>query len=152
MNVWLWWSIYTILAIWAQEWFGGIDFFSPGLIVFLQAGRWKGAIWSACIWGIMQEGAGTLSFGSVLLFDVGLVGLFFAGKWLLEPENPVFVMVLALILVLWREMVVWGLGTLQDLSVSLTPLPLLAAQFFAYVLTWACIYPLYCRVVPHAQG
>ncbi len=151
MNVWVWWIGYSLLAIWAQEWFQGIDFFSPGLIVFLQAERWKGSLWSAIVWGIIQEGAGSLSFGSVLLFDAGLVVMFMTGKWLLEPENPVFVMVLAVFLVVWREMVVVGLASLQGLVVSWTPFPFMALQFIAYVLTWAFIYPLFSKVVVRAR-
>ncbi|WP_462324423.1 hypothetical protein [Desulfoplanes sp.] len=150
MSVWVWWAVYTVLAVWAQEFFGGMDFFSPGLIVFLQAGRFKSCLWVGLVWGILQEGAGSLSFGAVLLFDVGLVGMFFLGKWLLEPENPVFVMVLSAVLVLWQAVVTVGLATLQDLHVSWPSGSFLALQFLAYVLTWAFVYPLFTKVVPRA--
>jgi hypothetical protein len=151
VNVWTWWIGYTLLAIWAQEWFGGIDFFTPGLIVFLQTDRWKGCIWSAIIWGIMQEGTGALSFGSILLFDAGLAAMFMAGKWLLETGNLIFVMVLSAVLVIWREMVVMWLASLQDLVVFWTTFPLMALQFFAYVLTWALIYPLFSKAVSRVR-
>jgi hypothetical protein len=151
VNVWTWWIGYTLLAIWAQEWFGGIDFFTPGLIVFLQTDRWKGCIWSAIIWGIMQEGTGALSFGSILLFDAGLAAMFMAGKWLLETGNLIFVMVLSAVLVIWREMVVMWLASLQDLVVFWTTFPLMTLQFFAYVLTWALIYPLFFKAVSRVR-
>lgn len=151
MNVWTWWGGYTLLAIWAQEWFGGIDFFTPGLIVFLQTDRWKAGIWSAIVWGIMQEGTGSLSFGSILLFDAGLAAMFMAGKWLLETGNLIFVMVLSAVLVIWREMVVMWLASLQDLVVFWTTFPLMALQFFAYVLTWALIYPLFFKAVSRVR-
>ncbi len=150
MSTLIWWVGYTFLALWLQEGFQGVDFLSPGLIVFLQAEQWKGGFWSALVWGIMQEGTGALAFGSVLVFDVGLVVMFVMGKWLLEPENPLFVLVLSIFLVLWRELVVMSLASLQGLVVSWPPLPFMALQFAAYLITWALIYPLFSKVVSRA--
>jgi hypothetical protein len=151
VNVWIWWIGYTLLAVWAQEWFGGIDFFTPGLIVFLQVDRWKGCLWAAIVWGIMQEGTGSLSFGTILLFDAGLVAMFMAGKWFLETENLFFVMALSFFLVIWREMVLMWLASLQDLVVFWSSFPFMALQFLAYVLTWALIYPLFFKAVPRVR-
>ncbi len=147
MKAWMGWAIYTVVAVWAQEWCQGMDFFSPGLIVFLQTDHWKAGLWSALIWGIIQEGTGSLSFGAVLVFDAGLIGMFVMGKWLLEPENPLFVVALSMFLVLWREVVIMGLASLQDLIVSWSSLSFMALQCLVYILTWALISPLFSRMV-----
>ncbi len=152
MNVWFWWAAYTVCSIWAQECFAGIDFFSAGLIVCLQAGQWRRAVWLALFWGLLQEGTGTLAFGAILLFDVGLFCLFFAGKWLLEPENPLFVIVVSALLVVWHEVVVVGLASLQDFMLPWSPFSVHAVQFAAYVLTWAFVYPLFSKVVPRVAN
>ena len=152
MNAFIWWAGYTLVAVWAQEWFAGIDFFSPGIILCLQAGQWRKAIWLALFWGILQEGTGSLAFGAILLLDVGLFCFFFVGKWLLEPENPVFVIFLSALLVVWHELIVVNLASLQDLVVTWNPWSVHGAQFFAYVLTWAVVYPVFVKVVPRAAN
>ena len=145
---WLWWTGYTLCAVWAQEWIAGIDFFSPGVILCLQAGQWRKALWLGIAWGILQEGTGALVFGAMLLFEVGLFCFFFWSKWLLEPENPLFVLLLSVFLVAWHEVIFVGLGSLQGLVVTWNPFPVLFLQLFAYVLTWAFVYPLFIRMVP----
>ncbi|MFA7167079.1 MAG: hypothetical protein WC124_14720, partial [Desulfoplanes sp.] len=55
---------------------------------------------------------------------------------------------LSVFLVAWHEVIFVGLGSLQGLVVTWNPFPVLFLQLFAYVLTWAFVYPLFIRMVP----
>ena len=51
----IWWTDFLIIALWAQELSGGLDFLTPGVLVCLQSGQWWMALWMAGLWVPVQE-------------------------------------------------------------------------------------------------
>lgn len=148
----LWWAVYVIGGVWAQEMSGGKDFLSPGFLVCLQVRQWWQALGVAVLWIFLHEGAGNLAFGVSLLFYIGLLLLFFASRWLLEPENPLFIVCFSLCLAGWLYVVLAGAVSLQELSVRLPdPWPWIATQWGIYAVTWAFSLFVYRRVVRHGR-
>lgn len=104
----LWWIVYFVVALWAQELSGGFDFLAPGLLVCLQIGQWWSLIWMTWFVIFMQEGMGDLVFGSSLLFYAGMYLAFLFSRWLLEPRNPFFIFFFSLLLSVWHWLVLSG--------------------------------------------
>jgi hypothetical protein len=148
----VWWVAYVIGGVWAQEMSGGRDFLSPGLLVCLQVRQWWQGLGVAVLWIFLHEGGGNLAFGASLLFYVGLLILFFASQWFLEPENPLFIVCFSLCLSGWLYAVLAGAVSLQELSVRLPePWPWIATQWGVYAVTWAFSLFVYRRVVRHGR-
>lgn len=117
MPEWLWWTIYIIVCIWLQTFFPGVDFFLPGLLVCLQQKKIWWAVWLGIACLLIQEGTGSLAFGSSLLWYVGLVVAFYAGKSLLESKNLVFILGFAAAAGIWHWFVIFLITRLQNLQI-----------------------------------
>jgi hypothetical protein len=147
-----WWGMYMACAVWAQELSGGRDFLSPGVLICLQMRRWWQALGVTLLWIFVHEGAGNLAFGASLLFYVGLFALFFASQWLLEPENPLFILCFSLCLAGWLYAVLAGAISFQEVAARLPdPWPWIFFQWGSYVLTWAISLFAYRRMVRHGR-
>ena len=88
----LWWSIYTVLGIWAQRTLPGIDFFAPGIILSLQeeeSGQRTALL--GLIWILLVEGTGSLPFGYGLAWYGLLIAFYFMGRWLFEARSFLFI-------------------------------------------------------------
>jgi hypothetical protein len=109
-----WWGGFTILGIWAQFFFPGVDFYAPGLILCLQEDRPKLAVWLALAWILILEGGGSLAFGYGILWYAGLVLLYAAGRWIFHARNLLFMCILGLGLGLWHYLLTLGLAELED--------------------------------------
>lgn len=137
MPAWLWWSFYSLGAIWAQYFWAGLDFFTPGLLICLQDRRIKTALILSGVWLFLVEGTGSLAFGSQLIYLVGVFVFFGAGALRLEPENPVFVVIFSLTLALWHTAVSWSMLSLQDLQFDGGKLlAVVPGQWMATVFVW----------------
>lgn len=148
----VWWSAYLAVAIWAQELSGGLDFLSPGLLICLQSGRYWTAAWVAALWVLVQEGVGSLVFGVVVLFYAGMIALFLLSKWLLEPGNPLFILLFSLVLAVWSWAALNGAISFQELPAQMhAPWPWIAKQWAAYVVFWGVTLPLYERGNRHGR-
>ena len=133
----IWWTDYLILALWGQELSGGLDFLSPGVLVCLQSGQWWTALWMAAAWVLVQEGGGNLVFGVSIVFYAGMLVFYLISRWLLEPENPLFIIFFSLLLACWSWGVVSGAINFQELPPrSHSPLPWITKQWVAYVVFW----------------
>lgn len=147
-----WWGAYMTCAVWAQELSGGHDFLSPGVLVCLQFRRLWQALSVAVLWIFLHEGAGSLAFGTSLLFYAGLFVLFFVSQWLLEPENPLFILTFSLGLAGWLYVVLAGAISFQEIATRLPdPWPWVFRQWSSYVLTWAISLFVYRKVMPHGR-
>lgn len=147
----LWWATYVVIGVWAQEMSGGLDFLTPGLLLCLQYSRWWTAAWLIPLLVLMQEGGGNLAFGVVIVFYAGLIAFFLLARWLLEPENPLFILLFSFILAVWSWIVVRGAVSFQELPVSMRPLwPLIGKQWLAYVLFWVAAM-IFFRRRPHGR-
>lgn len=142
----IWWTVFLICGLWAQELTGGLDFLTPALLLCLQATMWLTGSWVAVLLVLLQEGIGSLAFGTVILFYAGTGALFILAKWLLEPENPLFILLFSLVLSLWEWAVVAGGISFQELPVSGRPLfPYVLWQWLAYVFFWSLVLITYKR-------
>lgn len=133
----VWWAGYLVIALWAQEISGGFDFLAPGLLICLQSERWWAAAWAAALWILVQEGVGTLAFGVVIFFYAGMFVFFLLSRWLLEPENPLFIFFFSLLLAVWSWLALSGAVSFQELPTRMpAPWTYVAKQWGAYALTW----------------
>ncbi len=134
----VWWACYLVTALWAQEMSGGLDFLAPGLLICLQSGQWWAAAWTAALWVLVQEGIGNLAFGVVIFFYAGMVMFFLLSRWLLEPENPLFIFFFSLLLAVWSWLALSGAVSFQELSARMPgPWAFVAKQWGAYAFTWS---------------
>ncbi len=147
-----WWGGYLVVAIWAQEVSGGLDFLAPGLLICMQTGQWWTVAWMAALWTLVQEGVGNLVFGVVVLFYAGMFALFMLTRWLLEPENPLFILFFSLVLAVWGWVVLNGAINFQELAVQMhAPWPWIAKQWLAYVVFWGAVLAAFRRWSGHGR-
>lgn len=150
--IFFWWTGYLVIAVWAQELSGGLDFLSPGLLICLQSRHWWSAVWLAVLWVLMQEGVGNLVFGVSILFYAGMFLFFLVSRWILELENPFFVIAFSLFLAIWSWGALNGAGAFQELAAQLPAFaPWVAKQWVAYMVFWAIALLAYRRWVQHGR-
>ena len=136
--------IFTVFAIWAQYIFPSMDFFSPGLVVMLQFGLFKPALWAGLVWMFIQEGTGGLAFGTMILFYLGFVIFFSIGGIFLEVGNILFTMLLFLFLTIFQALVVSVMASLQGLVLSgQYSIKGFLIQAGMYFLVWFITYNLF---------
>lgn len=144
----LWWIVYFIVAIWAQEISGGFDFLSPGLLVCLQIGQWWSLVWMTWLIIFIQEGMGDLVFGSSLLFYAGMYLAYLLSRWLLEPRNPLFIILFSLMLSVWHWLVLSGAVQFQEIPVHMPgPWGWIPRQWLFYGFFWSASFLAYRRWV-----
>lgn len=95
-----------------------MDMFSPALLVLLQSGLLKAALWAGLAWMLIQEGTSSLTFGTMILFYLGFAVFFFTGGMFFEVSNYLFSFLLFLFLSLYRAVLVSVMATLQDMEVT----------------------------------
>lgn len=143
---WIWWAAYSVIAFWAQDMSGGLDFLSPAVLICLQTGQWWAATIFTASWILVQEGVGNLMFGSSIVFFGGMHVLFFLARWLLEPENPLFIIFFSLLLAVWSRLVLVGVVAFQEVHVQLDdPWTVIGRQWLAYGIYWSVMLMLYRR-------
>jgi len=134
----VWWVFFLGCGIWWQQMSGGLDFLTPGILVCIQYRKWWLTGILSIVFIFVQEGVGTLAFGASLLFYAGAYLLFYASHWLLEPENPLFMLSFSACLSCWLYGVVTGVCSFQELSVLLPSVfPAVFTQWLAYMLMWS---------------
>lgn len=112
-----WWLCFTVLAVWGQYFFHGVDLLVAGLILSLQEEDAKQTLWLLAAWMLIQEGAGSLAFGHAILWYGAVLALFFLGRWLFEAENVLFILLLGLALGAWRYLLVQLMANLNDYAI-----------------------------------
>lgn len=140
----LFWGLFTVAAVWGQYMVPGTDFFAAGLIVSLQEQGRARSLWLALFWILLQEGMGSLAFGTIpLLYGVLFLGFHF-GRWLFDPRNYLFICLLGLffgIAQAWLGLTMATLqGVLPDRTAVLTGA---AVQVTLLPLEWALLFKLY---------
>lgn len=114
----LWWTIFIICGIWAQYFVRGVDFLMIGLVLSLQEGRPAQTAWLLAIFVLIQEGIGSLSFGSSLLWYAMLVVLYSLGRWLFQAKNMIFMVLMGACMGVWHYLLIFIMSSLQDAVVS----------------------------------
>ncbi len=90
----LFWTMFTLGGIWLQSFMPGVDFLAPGLILCLQEEKARTTAILGFVWLFIQEGTGSLAFGTAVAWYGVLTILFFFGHWLFEARNFVFMIIL----------------------------------------------------------
>lgn len=149
MHPLIFWLLFTALGVWAQRIFPGVDIFAPALVVCLQLRRVTQFLWLAPAWVILQEGAGNLPFGNLLLWYGGLVLFFVVGRWLFESRNMVFVFIIGIFMGCWHYLLTQLMANLQTLEILKSQLLVEAIyQAVLFPVVWAVTFNLYKRWVP----
>lgn len=117
MPAWLFWLLFTVGAVWFQYFLSGVDVMAAGLVVSLQEERPGRTFWLALAWTLIQEGMGSMAFGLVILLYASLVGFYFAGRWLFESRNFLFICLLGTALAVSHAGLVHVMALLQDATV-----------------------------------
>lgn len=143
MPVPLLWFFYTGLCIWVHTLFPGLDCFAPALIVCLHRKQYRTTFWLGLAWLLVNEGVGSLAFGSSILWYSGLILFFFLIQLFLSSGHVYFVLALALFAGCWQFFLFSSMARLQEVIVPQERLlagSVLTALFFP--LGWMLIQRL----------
>jgi len=154
MGAAVFWMLFGVSAIWLQFVFPGLDVLAPGLLVSLQREHWTRVFWLAVAIILVQEGIGSMAFGSAVLLYGLLVAAYLLGCRIFEAANPLFMLLLGLWYGLTTILVRFSLAGLQDILLPTRQLPLeFLSQSLCFVLVWFVVHKLYARkVARHARG
>ena len=149
----IWWGLFLSLGLVVESLLPGTDVLLIGLIIALQEGKIAQIIWVFLAVILLQEGIGTLAFGSSILSYTAVVLIFYAARALLEQENILFVLMVAASAGLGHYVFTEAMAALQNISL---PGQRLAMESFIQVLIlpplWILAFALRGRMVPHAQN
>jgi len=118
----IWWFTFMIAAIWGQLMLPGVDLLVVGLILSLQEERLQQTAWLAVAFMLIQEGSGSLAFGSSVLWYALVVVFYTLGRWLFDPRGVQFVCLLGLVMGVWHYLLAQMMATLQEYTVQVGPL------------------------------
>ncbi|MBZ2170994.1 hypothetical protein [Nitratidesulfovibrio sp. SRB-5] len=112
-----WWACFIFVGVWLQQVLPGVDVLVAGLLVSLQERRHYQTFWLLLVLLLVQEGAGTLAFGSTVLWYGVLLVFFNVGRWLFEAENLAFVVLISLGLGVCHFLFTLMMASLQQLDI-----------------------------------
>lgn len=145
----LWWLSFTLISIWLQDFFPGVDFLVVGLVVSLQEERPVQSFWLLLAFIILQEGAGTLAFGSSLLWYAMAILLFGIGRWMFQAQNFFFIILLGASLGATHFLLIPMMAYLQEFSVDRTVLfNECLNQALTFPFAWIVVYKLRSKKEP----
>ena len=117
-----WWCVFFLLGVYAQSILSGIDFLLIGVIIALQERRPAQLAWVILVAILLQEGVGTLPFGSALLFYTFAIIVFYGGRALFEAENFFFIFLVSALLGLLHFIFTYAIADLHDLTINVNRL------------------------------
>ena len=149
----IWWMAFLSLGLIAESLLLGTDVLLIGLIIALQEGKIAQIIWVFLAVILLQEGIGTLAFGSSILSYTAVVLIFYGARALLEQENILFVLMVAVSAGIGHYAFTEAMAALQNISL---PAERLAMESFTQMLLlpplWIFTFALRGKMVPHAQN
>jgi uncharacterized membrane protein len=138
------WTVFTLSGIWMQSFMPGIDFLAPGLILSLQEEKIRTAVVLGLLWLLIQEGTGSLAFGTVILWYGVLTALFFFGHWLFEAKNFIFMVIIGVCLGVLHFVLMTVMAQLQDWRLILGRVFLEGViQAVVFPVEWGLIYIIF---------
>lgn len=114
----LWWALYIAGALIVQQNIPGVDALVPGFLLSLQERRHWQTFWLFILFVLIQEGAGSLSFGSSLLWYSGQIVLYRLSQRLFVADNILFVLMIAVSLGAYHGALVWFMSAVQKVPVE----------------------------------
>ena len=149
----IWWVAFLCCGLVMQSLLPGIDVLLIGLIIALQEGKFTQILWVFLVVILLQEGIGALPFGASILSYSMLVLIFYGGRALLEQENILFVLLVAVSAGLGHYIFTQVMAALQGISLPGGRLAL-ESLIQALILPplWIVAFVLRGKMVPHAQN
>jgi len=146
----IWWTLYTLFAAWIQTLILGADCFGPAVVLCLQARRYGSLACLLPVWILIQEGAGSLPFGSMLLYYMGLIYFVILVRAYISITSPLYILSLSLAAGLWHLSIIQALSSLQEIHVAMEPLLFQSIRLAAvFPVLWALISLIYYfRITP----
>jgi len=117
----LWWTVYTVIGVWAQKVVPGVDILAPGIVLSMQEEAGHRTIWLAIIWILLLEGMGSLPFGYGVAWYGLLASFYFIGRWLFEARSVLFMGLLGVGMGVLHPVLVYSLSALGNLTVPVKP-------------------------------
>ena len=114
----LWWATYIAGALMVQQSIPGVDALVPGFLLSLQEKKHWQSFWLFCIFVLIQEGSGSLTFGSAILWYGGQVLLFRVSQRVFVAENILFVLMLSASLGAYHFLLTWLMCSVQKLPLE----------------------------------
>jgi hypothetical protein len=114
-----WWATFIVGALIVQQSVPGVDALTPGFLLSLQEKRPRQTFWLFALFVLIQEGSGSLNFGSALLWYGGQVALFHAGLRFFIADSVLFVLMISAGLGLYRGLLVWFMSAVQEVPLDL---------------------------------
>ncbi|MBI4803857.1 MAG: hypothetical protein HY795_01330 [Desulfovibrio sp.] len=146
------WTVFTLGGLWLQSFMPGVDFLAPGLILSLQEEKPRTSLIMGLIWLMLQEGTGSLAFGTVVLWYGVLAAVFFLGHWLFEAKNFLFVVILGACLGVLHFGLMNVMTQLQDWRVPAGRVLLESiVQTAVFPVEWGLLYIIYNHLPQNAQ-
>jgi hypothetical protein len=146
------WAIFTVSGVWLQSFMPGLDFFAPGLVLCFQEEDTRAVVALAVLWLLLQEGMGSLAFGTGILWYGILAALFFFGHWLFEAKNFVFMIILGVCLGVMHFALTQIMAQLQDWLVSPGRVMMESLlQAVVFPVQWGLIYIIYSHLEQNGQ-
>lgn len=113
-----WWAMYILIALHIQKLLPGFDALSPGFFIALEEGKKKQTIFLFFLFCLIQEGSGSLRFGSSLLWYSGQAIIYSIGTRFFVSGNIFSVTLLSCLAALHYSLVFWLMSAFQDVPVS----------------------------------
>lgn len=118
----IWWAVFITGALLVQQRIPGVDALAPGFLLSLQERRPWQTLWLFLLFSLIQEGTGTMFFGSSLLWYGGQAIFFWIGQRFFVADNVVFVLLLALFLGAYHALLTLFMCAMQEIPVEYTTL------------------------------
>jgi hypothetical protein len=118
----LWWATYITGSLIVQQTIPGVDALMPGFLLSLQENRFQQSAVLCALFILIQEGSGSLNFGSGLLWYGGQVALFRLSRRFFVDDNILFVFMLSIGLGLYHGLLTWLMCAVQQIPVELLTL------------------------------
>lgn len=134
-----WWLLYAAAAIALQSLMTGMDFLLPGLLLALQQRRLARSLCLAMFFLVLQEGMGSMSFGSTFLLYTLAFLCFYAACSLFEGKSVLFIILLGALLAAAHYVTFSLVASLQDIPWQAATLreECLWQAFFTPFVWWA---------------
>ncbi len=112
------WLALFAVAIFGQYLFSGLDVLCIGLIWTLHDGRWSRLLWLLPVLIVVQEGGGSMAFGTSILWYLCMLGVFVLGRCLFAVESIVFMILFSLAMGFIHFVLLNFMTDLQHIDVS----------------------------------
>jgi hypothetical protein len=147
-----WWFLYTAGALVVQQTVPGVDALMPGFLLALQENKPRQLLVLFVVFTFVQEGAGSLGFGTAMLSYAGAALLFRMSHGFFVEDNVVFISMLSVCLGLYHGLLIRLMCAIQTIPVDFELLLRESLiQTLAIPLIWAPAYWARPRNIPAAQ-